>query len=201
MKIERARYTRSNMRAVLCLIDDASSWLRTKDTDQWAEPWPTRDDRNARVRNDLREGKTWIVWNGKTPAATVTIAEKANIDVWSASRCDLSEPAVYVHRLVTARGYSGLGLGAELIDWAGLRGLTAKNAQWIRIDVWSDNLALHDFYMKQGFEACGRCANPDYPSGALFQKPVSDIGQVSIPPVSGTSAVFSLAGRKALAMA
>ena len=35
--------------------------------------------------------------------------------------------------------------------------------------------------MKQGFVPCGQCPDPDYPSGALFQKPVDQIGDACIP--------------------
>ncbi|MGO9188937.1 MAG: GNAT family N-acetyltransferase [Streptosporangiaceae bacterium] len=190
MRIERARNTRRNRKAVLRLVDEASAWLRTKDTDQWAVPWPTKRKRNKRVRRDLAEGKTWFVWDGEALAATVTIAEKPNLEVWEGSDCDPSERAAYVHRLITARGYAGRGLGAQLIDWAGMRGYLLYGAMWIRIDVWTDNTALHQYYKMGRFEACGYCANQSYPSGALFQKPVSAIGDLAIPHVTGSSADF-----------
>jgi GNAT superfamily N-acetyltransferase len=151
-----------NLDAVLYLIDEARTWLRDKDTDQWASPWPSRAARDARVLAGLKKGKTWIVWDGDRPAATVTIATQANPAVWSkpACTCDLSERAVYAHRLITARNYSGWGLGAELIDWAGLRSRRDYGAKWVRIDVWSTNKALHGYYRNRGFEPCGTCADP-----------------------------------------
>jgi len=170
--------------AVFGLIEEARTWLSTfKETDQWEIPWPTEEARVARVLAGLRNGKTWIVWHGDIPAATVTIANQANPRVWSKpeSTCDLNERAVYVHRLITARNYAGLGLGEELIDWAGLRGRRKHRAKWIRIDVWTSNEALHGYYLKRGFEPCGNCADPTYPSGALFQKPVSMIIKPSFP--------------------
>jgi hypothetical protein len=108
------------------------------------------------------------------------------------SQCNLSESAVYVHRLITARDYSGLELGSQLIDWVGLRARREYGARWIRIDVWTTNDALHDYYQRQGFSPCGRCPDPDYPSGALFQKPVAGIPAGRIPQVSGTSAEFTM---------
>ena len=190
MRIERARDTRSNRKAVLRLIDEASAWLRTMGTDQWAKPWPTRAARDTRVRQDLADGKTWFVRDGRILAATVTTAEQPNPPVWSACDCDLSEAAVYVHRLVTARAYAGRGLGAELIDWAGMRGYRLYGARWIRIDVWTTNAGLHQYYKMQRFEPCGYCADPAYPSGALFQKHVSDIGELTIPHVTGLASEF-----------
>ena len=88
---------------------------------------------------------------------------------------------MFIHRLITAREYAGLELGADLIDWAGLRGQRLYGAKWIRIDVWRTNIRLHEYYMKRGFEPCGFCADPAYPSSALFQKPVSAITKTSVP--------------------
>jgi GNAT superfamily N-acetyltransferase len=178
MRIECAGNSRRNRKAVLGLINEASSWLRTKDTDQWVKPWPNKRRRNKRVRLGLKNGKTWIVWHGTIPVATVTIAERANEMVWGAAACDMTARAVYLHRLVTSRSYAGSGLGEQLIDWAGQRARDSIGAQWIRIDVWTGNTALHEYYTKRGFVACGRCPDPAYPSGALFQKATAGIGEV-----------------------
>lgn len=172
-----------HLSSVLGLIDEARGWLEWKDTDQWQKPWPDVRARDARVLRGLEGGKTWIVWHGNIPAATVTITPRKNAAVWSAPACtcNLAERAVFVHRLITARKYGGSGLGAELIDWAGLRGQRLYGAKWIRIDVWSTNKGLHDYYLKRGFEPCGFCADPSYPSGALFQRPVAVITRPSVP--------------------
>ena len=46
-----------------------------------------------------------------------------------------------------------------------------SRAQWIRVDVWRSNKELHAYYERRGFTSCGESSDPDYPSGALFQKP------------------------------
>lgn len=183
MRIACAEPTSENLEALLDLIDEARGWLVLKDTDQWRNPWPNEAERDARVLRGLQRGTTWIVWDGDIPAATVTLTPRKNAAVWSVPgcTCNLAERAVFVHRLITARKYAGLGLGAELIDWAGLRGQRLYGAKWIRIDVWSTNKGLHDYYLKSGFEPCGYCTDPAYPSGALFQKPVSAITTPSAP--------------------
>lgn len=175
--------TVGDLPVVLSLINEASEWLRTKGTDQWARAWPSEPERDMRVLTGLRNGKTWIVWDGDVAAATITIANSYNPKVWETpgSTCDLPDRAVYVHRLIISRKYAGSGLGAELIDWAGLRGKRKNRAKWIRIDVWTSNLALHAFYESIGFAACGTCLDPDYPSGALFQKPISMISPPTHP--------------------
>jgi GNAT superfamily N-acetyltransferase len=175
--------TTEDFDTVLGLIDEAAAWLRTKNTDQWATPWPDRDARDARVKRGLAGEKTWIVWDGTVAAATVTLTPRLNPKVWSrpACLCDLGERAVYAHRLITARSYRGQGLGAQLIDWAGLRARYRYGAKWIRIDVWSTNAGLHDYYLNAGFEPCGGCEDPGYPSGKLFQKRTARIEASDIP--------------------
>ena len=49
-------------------------------------------------------------------------------------------------------------------------------ARWVRVDVWTTNVALHAYYEQQGFEFYGFCeAVAEYPSAALFQKPTDRI--------------------------
>jgi hypothetical protein len=82
---------------------------------------------------------------------------------------------------IVTRYFAGRGLGAQLIDWTGLRGYQDYGAEWIRIDVWSSSLALHEYYAKRGFKSCGECPDRRYPSGILFQKNVLDIVELESP--------------------
>jgi hypothetical protein len=177
--------TPGDLKGIFWLLDGAAAWLRTtKDTDQWEKPWPTREARDARVRAGVENGETWIVLDGSDPMGTITITPRPNPYVWSnpSSACRLSERAVYVHRLATARNHAGLGgLGSALLDWAGRKGQRLYGAQWIRIDVWSSNRALHHYYVKRGFLSCGECPDRRYPSGALFQKSVAPIAESGFP--------------------
>jgi Acetyltransferase (GNAT) family len=179
----------ADLTAIHYLLSEASAWLRTtKNTDQWKKPWPSRSARDARVRAGVENRATWIAWDGGAPVGTITIAARPNPVVWSrlSSECRLSESAVYAHRLVIARKYAGLELGAELLDWAGLYGMCRYGARWVRVDVWRSNAALHDYYQARGFKPCGECADPRYPSGALFQKPVAAITGPGFPRFADT---------------
>jgi RimJ/RimL family protein N-acetyltransferase len=173
-----------DLNEVRWLVHQAADWLtRSKDTDQWARPWPTQEARDQRLLSGIRHRRTWIVWDEDVPAATVTVGTRPEPRVWSQPGCEchLRDPAVYVHRLIAARNYAGRELGAESLDWAGLRGHRFYGAKWVRIDVWTSNEALHAYYEKRGFKRCGSCADPNYPSGALFQKPVSAIRKPRFP--------------------
>ena len=104
------------------LVREAADWLRTsKDTDQWARPWPNRPAHRERILNDLIKGKTWIVWDGPVAAATITVDTDEPLDlherpIWPAHK--RRQPAVYVRRVVVSRNYARIGLGAGLLDWA-----------------------------------------------------------------------------------
>lgn len=170
------RATGDHLDAIIGLVEEAAAWLRGKDTDQWAQPWPSREARDWRIRTDLSAGKTWIAWHASGPAATITAErapdQKLRAD-WDA------QPATYVRRLVVSRRFAGRGLGSELLNWAGRRAARRYGARWIRIDVWTTNNALHKYYEDQGFTRAGFCSDPDYPSGVLLQKATAWIAELN----------------------
>jgi GNAT superfamily N-acetyltransferase len=119
------------------------------------------------LRN-IRAGETFIVWDRSIPAATVTIDRSPRPGLWT--EAEVAEPALYVHKLTVARAYSGIGLGAELLDWAGAKG-ASTGTQWLRLDVWTTNKELQRYYLDHGFSHVRTVALPGDPSGALFQRP------------------------------
>jgi GNAT superfamily N-acetyltransferase len=163
--------------AVSGLVREAADWLRTsKTTDQWATPWPDRIRQRERMLNDLLKGKTWLVWDGATAAATITVDTDEPVDlneqpVWPEHERHRS--ALYVRRIVVARDYAGCGLGAALLDWAAHVAKRDHRAALIRIDVWTTNLELHAYYEEQRFTRL-RGRDPrelaGYPSRALFER-------------------------------
>ena len=185
------RASSPHLDVILELIGDTADWLRGKNTDQWATPWPDRPARDERVRQDLAGGRTWIVWDGTIAAGTITIdpddpVGPAGNYVWPAYR--RLERALYVRRVITRRrSHAGLGLGTALLDWASWTAQRKIGTPLIRIDVWTDNWDLHDYYRRQGFVLCefrDPGAVPGYPSRALFERRTS-------PGRSNDSALFT----------
>jgi Acetyltransferase (GNAT) family len=165
-----------DMKTIMGLIGEAATWLATKGSDQWATPWPTEADRDTRVLQGVRDGSTWMAEDHGEPVATITYRRTGNEKLWNAR--ELRDPAVYVSRLIVSRKRAGDEIGAALIDWAGHQAMDAWKAQWIRIDVWTTNVALHNYYEKRKFQPVRICQfdEPDYyPSAALFQKPTAEI--------------------------
>jgi GNAT superfamily N-acetyltransferase len=177
------RATVDNLGDVRGLFEDAVGWLRRhKDTDQWETPWPDGESWTRRIRQDLRERKTWLAWDGTTAVGTITLDPNEPVDmrnnpVWPAHK--RHELALYVRRVIVSRSYAGLGLGAGLLDWASDVAMRDYDAALIRIDVWTTNRELHDYYLDQRFTRL-----PDrppweldgYPSQALFERAVDQAG-------------------------
>ena len=160
------------------LVREAATWLRTKGTDQWAQLWPDPAGHRERILNDLLKGKTWIVWDGTTAAATITIDIDEPLDlndqpVWPVQ--EDREPALYVRRVIVSRNYAGMKLGTGLLDWAAEVAQREHGAAVLRIDVWTTNLNLHAYYQRRSFTR-RKSREPreilDYPSQALFERKV-----------------------------
>jgi GNAT superfamily N-acetyltransferase len=164
------------------LVVEAAEWLRGKNTDQWATPWPSAIGRDKRIEDDVRAGRSWIAWDGDVGVGTITLDVKFPVDaaknpVWPAHR--LEEVALYVHRVVVRRCYSGNRIGAGLLDWASGKAESLIGKPLLRIDVWTNNKDLHGYYESKGFTPCGVRAEaelPDYPARALFERRTSPNG-------------------------
>jgi GNAT superfamily N-acetyltransferase len=165
---------------VVGLVREAAGWLGSKGIDQWQKPWPDRAGHRERIVNDLLKGKTWLVRDGKTTAATITIDPDEPLDaeerpVWPAE--ENRQAVVYVRRVIVSRRYARLGLGAALLDWTADVAKRDHGAELIRIDVRTTNVKLHAYYETQRF---ARRPDPqglgDYPSQALFERSVDEPG-------------------------
>jgi ribosomal protein S18 acetylase RimI-like enzyme len=176
LDVRRARLV--DLPAVLEVIDEAKLWLPSKNTDQWSKDWSDQKGRKRsdRVQDSLKQGTTWIVTvtykEQPYAVATMTIEPNANPLVWDRPG-ELNEPAIYLSRLVVARRFTGLKVGAALLDWACDHARRRWQAELVRIDVWTRNLALHKYYREQGFRWQGYCTDMCYPSRARFQRSTS----------------------------
>ncbi|XVQ13271.1 GNAT family N-acetyltransferase [Spirillospora sp. CA-255316] len=174
LHLRRGLDTDEDLKRIVYLIDETARWLSGKGTDQWRTPWPDRRSRDGRVRDGLRAGRTWMVWDRTWMrlAATVTVQTEPDLRLWPGAELDR---AVFPCRLVVDRDYAGLGLGAELMDWVGYNARESYEAEFVRIDVWTTNKALHRYYERFGFQSRGLAPLAGYPAAALFEKPTKVI--------------------------
>jgi GNAT superfamily N-acetyltransferase len=162
------RATEADVSLLLEIRRESIDWLATRNTDQWASDFPDEGTMLAGFAADARNGHAWLIDDDDVTVATVTLDAAAQPVIWTSE--EAAEPARYVHRLTVRRKAAGLGLGGELLDWCGNRAYE-EGARWLRLDAWTTNHALHDYYRSQGFEHLRTADRADYPSGALFQRP------------------------------
>lgn len=163
------RATPRDLATIVQMREEASAWLASKGIDQWRNAWPTHDAQTLRIGASIAAGETWMIKDDAgTVAATVALDNFADPRLWTPD--ERSQPALYLHRLIVRRTHAGIG--AHILDWASTSA-AKRGYDWVRIDVWTDNLALQRYYLAHGFEHVRTVEYDDYPSGALFQRPAS----------------------------
>ncbi|UGT39647.1 GNAT family N-acetyltransferase [Nocardia yamanashiensis] len=144
-------------------------WLAAHGSDQW-----TRAGRGlpielfARaVTRSVRNGETWIAEVNGEPAGTITVNDRADQGLWSPG--ELAD-AVIVHFMIVDLRFAGNRIGQALLSHAGALA-REKHRAWVRLDAWTTNTGLHDYYRRAGFRLA-RIAGPEAtgPSAALFER-------------------------------
>ncbi|WP_327089396.1 GNAT family N-acetyltransferase [Nonomuraea sp. NBC_01738] len=172
--------TRQDVGTIVRMREDASHWLVDKlGVRQWERPWPDEETQFLRIREAVDEGATWIFSRHGRIAATVTAYERDKGGFWEPSLKELGledMSALYIHRLIVARDFHGLGVGREVLRWAARRARRLR-LRALRIDVWGDNPGLRAYYEARRFTTLGRIPERvqrdqhiyPYPSDVLMQ--------------------------------
>lgn len=149
-----------------------TSWLAARGSDQW-----TRAGRGLPIETFVRSvaravgnGETWMAEIDGEVAGTITVNDRADEGLWSPG--ELAD-AVIVHYMIVDLRFAGHRIGHALLEHAAM--IAARtHRDWVRLDAWTTNKALHDYYVRAGFRQA-RFAGPEAtgPSGALFERPTS----------------------------
>ncbi|MFF7440873.1 GNAT family N-acetyltransferase [Streptomyces sp. NPDC008122] len=142
MIIERA--TADDLDVLLAFRQEAASWLTALGTDQWQRPYPA-----DRLLATIEAGVVFMVRDGSATAATITLTPEVEEGLWTDQ--ELREESRFVNKLTVARTHAGQDLGGRLLDWAGDQAYRS-GAQWLRLDAWTTNKPLQDYYLRHGFE-------------------------------------------------
>ncbi|MGA5322231.1 GNAT family N-acetyltransferase [Streptomyces seoulensis] len=142
MKITTA--TPADLDRLLSFRQEAASWIGKLGSDQWSRPYPA-----DRLLATINAGTVFMLRDGSATAGTITLTAEAEEGLWS--EAELGEPSMFVNKLTVAREYAGQNLGARLLDWAGDRAYRSS-AKWLRLDAWTTNARLQQYYLDQGFE-------------------------------------------------
>jgi len=105
----------------------------------------------------IEMGKIWIISQYTNDIASFVLLNEDHA-IWG----DLEKgDSIYLHRIVTMiRGR--LKIMPILIEWS-LKQARQKGIQYLRMDTWTDNQPLIDYYRSFGFELLGhrRAAQPE----------------------------------------
>ncbi|MGW1930843.1 GNAT family N-acetyltransferase [Streptomyces sp. NPDC001919] len=142
MIIERA--TADDLDVLLAFRQEAASWLTALGSDQWQRPYPA-----DRLLATIEAGVVFMVRDGSATAATITLTPDAEEGLWTER--ELREESRFVNKLTVARTHAGQDLGGRLLDWAGDQAYRS-GAQWLRLDAWTTNRPLQEYYLRHGFE-------------------------------------------------
>lgn len=84
---------------LLAFREEAAAWLRALGSDQWSRPYPA-----DKLLTTIEAGRVFMLRDGRTTAATITLTPDAEAGLWSDS--ELTEPSMFVNKLTVAREYS-----------------------------------------------------------------------------------------------
>lgn len=126
-----------------------SSWLAARGSDQWSTRAAGLSiDYFARaVSRAVAAWETWIAEVDGEPAATITINDRADRELWTSA--ELAD-ALIVHYLIVDFRFAGYGVGQRLLAHAAALA-RAHGRRWVRLDAWTANTDLHAYYRRAGF--------------------------------------------------
>ncbi|ARF83219.1 GNAT family N-acetyltransferase [Kitasatospora aureofaciens] len=146
---------------------DAARWLAALGSDQWSTTFPS-----DQIAQSIRSGEVFVVRDSADAddlAATITLDGAADPLLWTPQ--ERQDKAQYVHKLTVDRKFAGLDLGTRLLDWAGDRA-ARHGAQWLRLDAWTSNIRLQQYYTERGFQHVRTIHDPEAGgSGWVAQRP------------------------------
>lgn len=164
MKIRNA--TTSEVDLIAQWRAERAAWLARKGRDQWGSAGLHDTAFLERVTSSIEAGETWMLTKAGEPVGTIAIDRWSDPGLWTA---DEMSNALFLHRLISPLSSSGHDVAGPLVSHA--LGLAAQQQiPWLRLDAWSSNTALHQFWIRQGFEQLRTV--PGVSSGALFQRVV-----------------------------
>ncbi len=101
------------------------------------------------VMTEVKSGLIWkILKDDEVCGSFVLLTEDPYI--WDELECG---NAVYLHRIISSKKGTGK-LMSELLEWA--RNYAKQlNRTYVRMDTWSENKKLADYYIQLGFESLG----------------------------------------------
>jgi len=133
-----------DLETILGLYDKAIEFQKTV----FDKPWLGFDVEF--VNREIEEGRLWKITETDKIANIFSVTYSDPI-LWLEKSND---PAMYIHRIVTNPDFRGRGYVPTITEWAKTHA-QQKGLRFVRMDTWSDNQKLLEYYQNCGFKFVG----------------------------------------------
>jgi len=150
MNFRKSTYT--DIDAMMDIVNDAKSLLKSQNIDQWQSGYPNR----PLLEQDVKNGIGYVLCDDNKVVGMCAITfgkDESYQEIEGKWKTEGHNYAV-VHRMAVASDYHGRSLGVQMYHEAEKLAKKQKN-QSIRADTHQENLAMQKTMQKCGFKPCG----------------------------------------------
>lgn len=160
----------SDLDEVLELIEEAKSFLKHNDVDQWQNGYPEKGD----LKKDIENSNSYILIKDNNIVATTVISKdgESTYDNIFNGEWITNKEYIVMHRVAVNNKNKGSGIFQELIKKAEEIALK-ENIFSIKIDTHKDNISMQKALLKNNFNQCGIIYLEDGSERIAFEKVIS----------------------------
>lgn len=135
------------------LMLNTARWLKSTGSTQWNKLLTGEDDH--RMPDAIARGDVYGFRESNREEWAGLVILQWNPSEWDhrlwGNEDGRIEQAVYIHRLIVNRDYSGRGLGSAILKWTEI-GVRYPGKEFLRLDCIGSNAVLNRFYPSCGFQ-------------------------------------------------
>jgi len=154
MNIEKAQI--GDLESIFQIYLNAKAELELKNIFQWTNNYPTIDI----IKNDLKKGSTYVLKNIREIVGAINISEEQEKEYLKINWEFNSSKVLVIHRLVVNPKYQKKGHAKKLMNFAEDFAQN-NNYSSIRLDVYSQNSNVINFYRKRNYYIRGTVNFPE----------------------------------------
>lgn len=154
LKIEKG--TLSDLNELFQIYLNAKNELERNGIYQWTDNYPTR----SIIENDFKKGILFVLRSNEEIIGAINISEEQETEYQTVSWEFNNSKVLVIHRLVIDPKYQGKGYAKKLMDFAE-KFANEKNYSSIRLDAYSQNKRVIDFYEKRKYFTRGNVNFPE----------------------------------------
>jgi predicted amidohydrolase/GNAT superfamily N-acetyltransferase len=154
LKIEKGKISEINQ--IFQIYVNGKNDLEKNGIYQWTNNYPTR----SIIESDLKKDVLFVLKNGKEIIGVINISEEQELEYETINWEFDNSRVLVIHRLVIDPKYQGKGYARILMDYAE-KFATKNNYSSIRLDAYSQNKRVIEFYNKRKYFIRGNVNFPE----------------------------------------